>query len=231
MPIAQTNKIIAGLNSLQPISVEKMLGFFTALECTGQISASSIGIDNIPKEVVPVTPNAGRSRGPSKAVQAILSQLTANTGGMTATAITAEVGSTVKANRVTPTLQTMEKRGLVYTKARKWFAGTAPTTTQEETPRRKRGRPSKAATGAPPAKTATRPYKLSEGVMRAISNGYNTPPAMITYLQQTYGGDPARANHVGIALKRHLRGGRLALTGQNNWSLTGAGQQELAQAS
>ncbi len=190
-------------------------------------------IGKIPKGV---GQNATRRPGqPSKAAQTILSILTTAPEGMTQTAITTAVGSTIKVTRVAPTLQTMTKAGLIYTKARKWFAGRAAATSEqaeEQTKiKRARGRPPKSAAAGttPPAKPASYGFNIADGVLQAVRNGYATPAAIIAYLQQTYG-EKVRANHVGVALGRHRRGGRLALTGENTWSMTTAGQ-ETAQAS
>ncbi len=227
MPETTQSNLITTLKGLG--ANDMIIGFFAGYEYRSAINAD-VTVPQIPK-IKEREKATGRNRGPSKAVQAILSTLTTATGGMTQTEITMAVGKAVRAIRMKPTLQTMEKRGLIYQKARKWFAGTAPTATgatQEQKTGRGRGRPPKTAASTTPEKTIKRGFSLADATLQAVRNGYSTPNAIIAYLQQTYG-ETVRSNHLGIALQRHRRGGRLLLSG-DNWLVTEAGQQT-AQAS
>lgn len=116
----------------------------------------------------------------------------------------------VKATSLTPkqvatALPTMQKNGYAYLRNSRWFAGPAP---------------AKSAAGRPPGATKT-PSRtsakgtptLGEETMQAIRNSATgmTAGDIMKYLADN--GTPARPNHIGIALQRHKRAGRLELRG------------------
>ena len=95
----------------------------------------------------------------------------------------------------------------------------------ETTERRRRGRPARAAPApaAPRGKAAAaqpaQAVSLSDGTLRAVqAHGEGaTPSEVLSYLAREFG-MTVRPNHLGIALQRHRRAGRLE-TRDSRWFL------------
>ena len=92
-------------------------------------------------------------------------------------------------------------------------AGASPTS-------RPRGRPPKAAstTGSANAtrvmksKAATGQITLADAALKCVSLGFTTAATILPELKRTYG-MTVRPNHLAIALKRHLKAGRIEQSG------------------
>jgi hypothetical protein len=132
--------------------------------------------------------------------------------------------------------------------------GAATTVTDEAAPKRGRGRPAKSAGEAAPKRGRGRPAKSTgeaatktprtrtraaaatenpnnEAILKCVAAGFSTQTAILPELKRNFG-ITIKANHLGIALSRLARAGKLAKTGDGKtaiWSPTAVGQQ-MAQA-
>jgi hypothetical protein len=93
-----------------------------------------------------------------------------------------------------------------------------PETSATDKLARRRGRP---PTAARPREKKEAP-SLSEAVLKCVSVGATTAPAILGDLQKSFG-MKVRPNHLGIAL-RHRQAGRLEQNGEV-WSTTSSGEQ------
>lgn len=137
----------------------------------------------------------------SKTAEAIVAVLPPE--GMSKRAIIAACGLTPK--QVETGLPTMQKNGLIYLRNSRYFAGPNPA----------KAGAAGAATGKTSKKSSTKaPSELSEGALKAVRN---LPQGSTNAQIQTYLADKegitALSNHVGIALARHKRAGRLEQRG------------------
>ncbi len=199
-----TQNIISTLQALG--ATEKVVGFFAGLEYAGCIVPRIMGEVQVPGMPEP-RPQRNRRNRFSKVAQAIIPLLEANLGGMTATKIAATVGG--KPEAVQKTLQTMIPLKAAHKKGSRWFAGAATSAASADaTGRRRRGRPAKTSSVSDSAQPS-----LSDATLQAIQYlpaGAKTE-AVREYLLLI--GITARSNHVGVALGRHARAGRLEKRG------------------
>ncbi len=71
------------------------------------------------------------------------------------------------------------------------------------------------------------PISVADAVLKCVASGASTPNEILAKLSTEYG-LTARPNHLGIALQRHRRAGRLQQDDANteNWAITATGYQE-----
>ena len=201
--MATSQQIITDLEELSARGPLAVIGYFTALQTLGCIITPPwdfpvpAGIDLRPDQ-----PKAGasRNRGMSKTAQAIMAVFVPE--GMSKRDIVKKTG--LPAKQVATALPTMQKNGYAYVKNSRWFAGPAPAKSAA-------GRPAVTAKTTPTTEAGANAPALGEATMQAIRN---SAPGMTNADVQKYladNGTPARPNHIGIALQRHKRAGRLEL--------------------
>ncbi len=202
-----SEQIIADLEALG--ANPGVIGYLTACQTFGYMQAVTGG-SNAPGSPEPKSKGSGTRNTVSKAGQKILAALTPD--GMPKRAIVTATGL----KNADGALTTLTKAGLIYLKNSRYFPGSKPTTSAAEggsgTKRRARS-------------GAKAPTALSDGALTAVRS---LPPGSANAQIQAYMannlGITALPNHVGIALKRHMRAGRLETRG-GVWYLPG--QQEL----
>ncbi len=212
---ATSQQIITDLERLG--ATPKIIGYFTALETCGVVT---------PPPVVPVRNptldepkvRASRNTGMSKTAQAITAVFVPE--GMNKRDIVKKTNLTPA--QVNTALPKMKKNGHAYDKNSRWFAGPAP---------------AKSAAGRPAGTAKTTPAKVTEaGTKIALGEATiaairNSAPGMTASDIRKYladNGNIARPNHIGIALQRHKRAGRLELR-DKKWYAPNV--EELRQAS
>lgn len=132
---------------------------------------------------------------------------------MTLAEIAKALGPSVKPELLTNTMTRNAKSGLFIKQGQRWGIGTGEVPAKPATLARSR---SKAPTG---------PMSLANATLKCVANGYSTAADILDELATNYG-MTVRANHLGIALQRHRKAGRL--TEHNKvWSTTPVGQEEL----
>jgi hypothetical protein len=199
-----SQKIIAEIERLgaTPNAIPKIIGYFTALQTCGHITFP-VELDDL------LTPDAKtpsaeqKDRAPrnrtSKAAQAIAALFVP--GGITVRAIVTATG--YPAEKVKATLTAMQKSRTAYVKNSRWFGGPAP---------------AKAAKRKTTASKSTGDISLNDASLRAVEAAQEEGAGasdVLNYLSRELG-MTVRPNHLGIALQRHRRAGRL-VTRNDRW--------------
>ncbi len=198
----------------------KIIGYFVCLQTTGYVITPpsehlaskfiDLGSLDAPKA------RATRNRGMSKTAQAITAVFVPE--GMSKRDIVKKTNLTTA--QVNTALPTMKKNGYAYDKNSRWFPGPAPAKSAA-------GRPPGATKTTPTAEAGTKPPTLGQLTITAVAV---LPPGSTAADIQKYlagNGNKARPNHIGTALARHMRGGRLEKR-EGKWYLPNV--EELRQA-
>ncbi len=203
---------LEGLSARGPLAV---IGYVTALQTMGYITTPSAILVHDPMLNEPKA-RAPRNKGMSKTAQAITAVFVAE--GMSKRDIVKKTNLTPA--QVSTALPTMMKNGYAYIKNSRWFAGPAP---------------AKSAAGRPPGTAKTTPtstkntdISLSDATLKAVQANRDgiTANNVLDYISREFG-MTVRSNHLGIALQRHRRAGRLE-TRDDKWYMPTV--EELRQA-
>jgi hypothetical protein len=191
--------------------------------CAGQTVSMDGGdrLSNQPTERPPTTR------------QKILAAIMAASTGVDIAGLAAVTG--LPDAQIAATTATLRKQDKIYLKDGLYFIGSKPTRT--------RGRPPKVAAAstngarkpsAAPKSAASGAISLANAVLQAVNANPGSNPAQImTHLKTIYP-KPVRPNHLGTALARHRRAGRLVENPKKIYypaTAAGASEQQMAQAS
>ncbi len=215
--MATSQQIITDLEGLG--APPKIIGYFMCLQTVGYITPPVTEYVGPSLDRISVQPQARapRNRGMSKAAQGIMAVFVPE--GMSKRDIVKKTNLTPA--QVNTALPTMQKNGYAYVKNSRWFGGPAPAKSAA-------GRPPGVTKTTPTAEAGTEAPKLGQLTIKAVAS---LPPGSTATDIQKYlaaNGTKARPNHIGTALARHMRGGRLEKR-EGKWYMPNV--EELRQAS
>ena len=202
--MTRSQEIITDIERLgaTPDAVPKIIGYITALQTVGIMTYTTVA-EGPPTLNTKMPDNEQKDRGPrnrtSKAAQAIAALFVPT--GITKRAIVTATGYPAK--KVEAELARMLKSRTTYQKNSRWFGGPAPAKTVKR----------KARTAK-----STGDISLSDATLRAVGAAGEDGAAtsgIMEYLSQEFG-MAVRPNHLGIALQRHRRAGRV-VTQNDRW--------------